>query len=75
MVLLVGGATYLGFVTVRISLPGLGRLTPHPADMAVFRVGPDTYLMQDRGQDVVVSRELTGGPVEQVAELKAPDPA
>lgn len=74
LVVIVGG-WYLGFVTGWVSIPGLGTLTTHPADVSTFSVGDTTYLMQLDRQDekaVVVSRQIgTSGP-ERLAGLPVP---
>lgn len=64
---------YLGFVTGRLSLPGLGILTQHPAGISTFQVGETTYLMQDRGNDHIgVGIQLTTTSTETIADLAVP---
>lgn len=71
--LVVGGTGYLGFVTGRLSLPGLGTLTQHPAGISTFQVGETTYLMQDRGNDHIgVGIQLTTSSTETIADLAVP---
>ncbi|MEP6798277.1 MAG: hypothetical protein ABI890_09025 [Lapillicoccus sp.] len=71
--LVVGGMGYLGFVTGRLSLPGLGTLTQHPAGISTFQVGETTYLMQDHGDNhIEVGIQLTTTSTETVADLAVP---
>ncbi len=71
--LVVGGTGYFGFVTGRLSLPGLGTLTSHPADVSTVQVGNTTYLLQDRGNNTIgVSTQITSSTTETLAVLAVP---